>query len=157
MLAFESEVGHDLTLHVEYHHADGSFFIIGSEGDLSFGGIGINFSGESLYGLFRMYAGKDFLVVAVGDDFARNAQYRIVGSGTFGAGNAIMTIWVVGMAEVEIVRVELVGQLNTLTRENIEAIVPHHGDAARAPSTAVVGPSAVLWLAACGVGTAGAP
>ncbi len=105
-----------------------------------------------------MDAHQQVLIVAEGDDLARYAEQRVVGCGTLGAGHSVDAVGVVGVAVVEIVRVELVEQLGLSGGEVLRQVeVPHHADATRTPATAVIGPGAVLRLAARRIGCTGAP
>ena len=62
------------------------------------------------------------------------------------------------MALVDIVRVELIEEMRSaLGQIFVQVVVPHHAHAAGTPSTAVVGPGAVLGLTACRIGGAGLP
>ena len=107
-LAFDGEEHHHLAVHIEHHHAQRALFVVSADGELALGRIGIDFSRKSRFGHFGVKASQNVFVVAVGNDLACHAQHGIVGGGTFGAGYAIDAVGMVGMAEVEIGRVELI-------------------------------------------------
>ena len=157
-LAFHGEEHHHLALHIEHHHTDGPLVVVGAESELALGGIGEDVGDEGWFGVCFMEAHQQALVVAEGYHLARHTQHWVVGGGALGAGHAIDAVGVVGVAEVEIGRVELVEQLGLSGGEVLrKVVVPHEADAAWAPSATVVNPSAVLRLAACRIGGAGAP
>ena len=70
----------------------------------------------------------------------------------------IVAIGIVGVTLVDVGRVKFIEQFGMAIVEiAVEVVVPHQADAARAPSTTVICPSAILWLAARWIGVAGAP
>ena len=157
-LALNGEEHHHLAVHVEHHHTDCTLVVVSAECELLLGGIGVNLSCESRRRMGLMYAHQQVFVVTERDDFACNTQHRVVGCGTFIAGHMVDAIGMVGMAEVEVGRGELIEELGLSGSEIFRKVeVPHEADAAWAPSAAVVNPSAVLGLAACRIGVAGAP
>ena len=99
-LAFDGEEHHHLAIHVEHHHADGTLVVVGAEGELPLGGVGINLRLEGWRSRGLVDTHQQVLVVAEGDDLARHAQDWVVGGGTLGAGHAVDAVGVVGMAEV---------------------------------------------------------
>ena len=71
---------------------------------------------------------------------------------------SVDAVGMVGVAEVQVGRVELIKQIGLTGRQVFAQVeVPHHGDASGAPSGTVVDPRTVLGLAPCRVRVTGAP
>ena len=79
-LAFDSEEHHHLAVHIEHHHTDGTFVVVGAESKLALGRVGINFSGESWLGMGFMDTHQQIFIIAERDTLPETRKTGLSGA-----------------------------------------------------------------------------